>query len=268
MRQRWRQVPSSSLCILVPQVFGEQSPQVSSFPRLPVLVTGVYTECSPVAFPNHSVPMPRCCPDSPSLPHSPRGAIARVSLKPSTNKRGVSPAAAHSPGKATAAEALTWKFTQTLSGFAIKQQNVTLLLLLLPLHFTSLQPAWQGHCPPVLCRDRDSTEQTVPTNRHRARFTHRAAPGHSVQNRGHNTSFPCIWQHDFLTGQFSGLNTNKVSYLQHKGRTSPCQPEGCACFPGMSAGTTIGRRTSLTDLLKQTASRKEGQEQGCCLSNL
>lgn len=177
MRQQGRQVPSSSLCILLPQVVGEQRPQVISFPKLPVLVTGGVHRVLPCGISKPQCPIPRCCPDSPSLPHSPRIAIARVSLKPSTNKRGVSPAAAHSPGKATAAEALTWKFTQTLSGFAIKQQNVTVLLL--SLHFTRLQPPWQGHCPLVLSkdRDRDSTEQTVSTNRHRARFTQESCSG-------------------------------------------------------------------------------------------
>lgn len=148
MRQRWRQAPSSSLCILLPQGFGEQSPQVSSFPRLPVLVTGGVHRVLPCGISKPQRPHPEVLPGQPEPPTQPRSAIARVCLKPSTNKRGVSPAAAHSPGKATAAEALTWKFTQTLSGFAIKQQNVTLLLL--PLCFTSLQPAWQGHCPPVL----------------------------------------------------------------------------------------------------------------------
>lgn len=57
-------------------------------------------------------------------------------LQASINKHGASPSPAHSPGKATAAKALTWRFTQTLSRLAIKhQQNITLLLL--SVYFTS-----------------------------------------------------------------------------------------------------------------------------------
>lgn len=112
---------------------------VSSPPRLPVLVTGGVQRVLPCGISKPQCPHPNTLPGQPVPPTQPEWcnhSSVSETLQASINKCGVSPAAAHSPGKATAAKALTWKFTQTLSGFAIKQQNVTLLLL--SLHFTSL----------------------------------------------------------------------------------------------------------------------------------
>lgn len=124
----------------------------SSFPRLPVLVTGGVQRVLPYGISKPHCPHPNTLPGQPVPPTQPeRCHCSSVSetLQASINKRGVSPAAAHSPGKATAAKALTWKFTQTLSGFAIRQQQ-KVTLLLLSLHLTGLQPPWQGHCSLVL----------------------------------------------------------------------------------------------------------------------
>lgn len=125
----------------------------SSFPKLPMLVTGGVQRVLPCGISKPQCPHPTTLPGQPVPPTQPekcnRSSVSET-LQASINKCGVSLAAAHSPGKATAAKALTWKFTQTLSGFAVRQQqNVTLLLL--SLHFTNLQPPWQGHCSPVLC---------------------------------------------------------------------------------------------------------------------
>lgn len=117
-----------------------------------VLVTGGVQRVLPCGISKPQCPHPNRLPGQPVPPTQPercsRSSVSET-LQASINKCGVSPAAAYSLGKATAAKALMWKFTQTLSGFAIKQQNVTLLLL--SLHFTSLQPPWQGHCSPALC---------------------------------------------------------------------------------------------------------------------
>lgn len=125
----------------------------SSFPKLPMLVTGGVQRVLPCGISKPQCPHPTTLPGQPVPPTQPekcnRSSVSET-LQASINKCGVSLAAAHSPGKATAAKALTWKFTQTLSGFAVRQQqNVTLLLL--SLHFTNLQAPWQGHCSPVLC---------------------------------------------------------------------------------------------------------------------
>lgn len=54
-----------------------------SFPKIPdFLWQRLCSEHCPTARSNHSVPIPMCCPQGLSLPHSPRSVIAQVSLKP------------------------------------------------------------------------------------------------------------------------------------------------------------------------------------------
>ena len=89
-------------------------------------------------------------------------------LQASINKCGVSLAAAHSLGKATAEKALTWRFTQTLSGFAIRQQQ-NVRLLLSSLRFTGLSQSWHS------CSKRTLSLQQI--------FSHRAAAGHWGQTK-------------------------------------------------------------------------------------
>lgn len=120
------------------------------------------------ALSNHNVPIPTCCLDRPPLPHSLRSVIGSSvfeTLQASINKRGVSPAAARSPGKATAAKALTWRFTQTLSGLAMRQQqNVRLLLLSTSSQAcchhgrATVSQCCTAHWAPVHSRDRQCTE--------------------------------------------------------------------------------------------------------------
>ena len=75
----------------------------------------------PKALPGQAVP--------PTQPQKCNRSSAFETLRATINKRGVSLAAANSLGKATAARALTQRFTQTVSGPAIRQQqNVKLLL--------------------------------------------------------------------------------------------------------------------------------------------
>lgn len=136
---RWRQASPNSHCLFLAWEVGEWRhlllPQTAH-----VSVTGGMQQVLLGNTVKSQCPIPIFCLDRPPLPHSLRsvmGSSVFETLQASINKCGISPAAAHSRGKATAAKALTWRFTQTLSGFAIRQQqNVRLLLLLL--HFTSL----------------------------------------------------------------------------------------------------------------------------------
>lgn len=250
---------------------------ISSLPRLPVLVTGGVQRVLPCGISKPQCPHPNMLPGQPIPPTQPqkctRSSVSET-LQASINKRGVSPPAAHCLGKATAAKALTWKFTQTLSGFAIKQQNV--MLLLLSLHFTSLQPPGQGHCSPVLCSPLNS-RALQGQGKHWANCFNkqRQSPFQSQScSRSRSPKMrPQYLPPFYLATSFSYWPIYRPEHKQSflpavQMEDESMGPEGSACFPGMSGGTTIDSRTSLTDLLSQTASKKEGQEQACCLSNL
>lgn len=247
---------------------------ISSLPRLPVLVTGGVQRVFPCGISKPQCPHPNVLPGQPIPPTQPqkctRSSVSET-LQASVNKRGVSPPAAHCLGKATAAKALTWRFTQTLSGFAIKQQNV--MLLLLSLHKSATTRA--GSLLPSAVQP---TEQqgTPGTGKALSKlFQQTQAEPVSVTellqvtaSKNVATIPPSLLLGNiiFLLANFQAWTQSFLPAVQMEDES--VGPEGSACFPGMSGGTTIDSRTSLTDLLSQTASKKEGQEQACCLSNL
>lgn len=109
-----------------------------SFPKLPALLS--WQACSKRCIVKPQHPHPNMLPGQavpPTQTEKCNHSSAFETLQASINNCGVSPTAAHSLEKATAAKALTWRFTQTLSGLAVRQQQ-KFKLLLLPLHFRSL----------------------------------------------------------------------------------------------------------------------------------
>lgn len=137
-----RALPKAAMSLQLRQWVDGDSCSFLQLPRLPCRVRskGCPTVCRTAA----------CWTDSPpTQPKKCHRFSIFETLQASINKCGVSLAATHSLGKATAEKALTWRFTQTLSGFAIRQQQ-NVRLLLSSLCFTGLSQSQHSCCFQVL----------------------------------------------------------------------------------------------------------------------